>query len=108
MLIACAFNFEALTTDFTKLGRVPVPKARMNADLKQTSKANLFVIFGKPDIDILKVKPENGEGSEQLQVKINGADFFHRNTGEIRSDDPDGIACWFVDTDYNEESFFVR
>lgn len=30
------------------------------------------------------------------------------NTGEIRSDNADGIACWFVDTDYNEESFFVR
>jgi len=26
----------------------------------------------------------------------------------VRSDDVDGIACWFVDTDYNEESFFVR
>ena len=21
---------------------------------------------------------------------------------------PEGIACWFIDTDYNEESFFVR
>ena len=35
-------------------------------------------------------------------------DVFHPNTGEIRSDGPDGIACWFIDTDYNEESFFVR
>ena len=30
------------------------------------------------------------------------------NSGEIRSDGADGIACWFIDTDYNEESFFVR
>ena len=25
-----------------------------------------------------------------------------------QSDNADGIACWFIDTDYNEESFFVR
>jgi adenine-specific DNA-methyltransferase len=33
---------------------------------------------------------------------------FHPNTGEVRSDGAEGIACWFIDTDYNEESFFVR
>jgi adenine-specific DNA-methyltransferase len=33
---------------------------------------------------------------------------FHPNTGEVRSVGADGIACWFIDTDYNEESFFVR
>ena len=44
----------------------------------------------------------------QITVKINGVDVFHPNTGEVRSDGPDGIACWFIDTDYNEESFFVR
>ena len=108
VLVACAFNYEAHSTDFDKLGRVPVLKARMNADLhmaddlKNTGKGNLFVIFGEPDIDIL----EADEG--QFQVKVNGVDVFHPNTGEIRSDGADGIACWFVDTDYNEESFFVR
>ena len=44
----------------------------------------------------------------QIQVKVNGVDVFHPNTGEVRSDGADGIACWFIDTDYNEESFFVR
>jgi adenine-specific DNA-methyltransferase len=29
----------------------------------------------------------------------------HRRSAQRR---PDGIACWFIDTDYNEESFFVR
>jgi adenine-specific DNA-methyltransferase len=33
VLIACAFNYEAHTTEFSKLGRIPVLKARMNADL---------------------------------------------------------------------------
>ena len=108
VLITCAFNYDAHSTDFDKLGRVPVLKARMNADLhmaddlKNTGKGNLFVIFGEPDIDIL----DTDDG--QIQVKINGVDVFHPNTGEIRSDGADGIACWFIDTDYNEESFFVR
>ncbi len=107
-LITCAFNYDARSSEFDKLGRIPVLKARMNADLhmaddlKNTGKGNLFVIFGEPDIDIIDA--ENG----QVRVKINGVDVFHPNTGEIRSDNADGIACWFIDTDYNEESFFVR
>ncbi len=108
VLIACAFNYEAHATEFNKLGRIPVLKARMNADLhmsddlKNTGKGNLFVIFGEPDIVILHA--DDG----QIQVKVKGVDVFHPNTGEVHSDGPDGIACWFIDTDYNEESFFVR
>jgi len=108
VLIACAFNYEAHTTEFEKLGRLPVLKARMNADLhmaedlKNTGKGNLFVIFGEPDIDINEV-----EGG-QYTVKVNGVDVFDPTSGEVRSDGADGIACWFIDTDYNEESFFVR
>src|SRR5450756_2500288 len=108
VLITCAFNYDAHSSDFDKLGRIPVLKARMNADLhmaddlKNTGKGNSFVIFGEPDIDILEA--EDG----QTKVKINGVDVFHPNTGEVRSDGVEGIACWFIDTDYNEESFFVR
>ena len=108
VLIACAFNYEAHTTDFNKLGRIPVLKARMNADLhmaddlKNTGKGNLFVIFGEPDIDLIEPT------TARFSVKVNGVDVFHRSTGEVRSDGADGIACWFIDTDYNEESFFVR
>ena len=107
VLIACAFNYEAHTTEFTKLGRIPVLKARMNADLhmaedlKNTGKGNLFVIFGEPDIEMTT-------DGDMVTLKINGVDVFHPNTGEVRSDGADGIACWFIDTDYNEESFFVR
>jgi adenine-specific DNA-methyltransferase len=113
VLITCAFNYDARSSDFDKLGRIPVLKARMNADLhmaddlKNTGKGNLFVIFGEPDIDILDAAQHDGEPG-QIQVKVNGVDVFHPNTGEVRSDGPDGIACWFIDTDYNEESFFVR
>ncbi|MBO9664946.1 site-specific DNA-methyltransferase [Dokdonella sp.] len=112
VLIACAFNYDAHSTDFAKLGRIPVLKARMNADLhmaedlKNTGKGNLFVIFGEPDIDILDADPDSAPG--QLRVKVNGVDVFKPNLGKIESSSTDEIACWFIDTDYNEESFFVR
>ena len=108
VLIACAFNYDAHSSEFSRLGRIPVLKARMNADLhmaedlKNTGKGNLFVIFGEPDIDIL---PAEGD---RVRVKVNGVDMFHPSTGQVHSDGADGIACWFIDTDYNEESFFVR
>jgi len=245
VLIACAFNYEAHTTEFNKLGRIPVLKARMNADLhmaedlKNTGKGNLFVIFGEPDITVAseewlvdsarkRVAPYeifklvsglgglaevNRLGREDLldyarlsrrgeiwdyianaaggdlhsgkyrgrpgtkndwgvstvawhcagiaggtgnlsdivrkigishqrglrelaqrlrrdqqdapraheiashsplvtnhysQVTVHGVDVFKPQTGEVISDGADGIACWFIDTDYNEESFFVR
>jgi adenine-specific DNA-methyltransferase len=108
VLIACAFNYEAHATEFSKLGRIPVLKARMNADLhmaedlKNTGKGNLFVIFGEPDITLLP------EPDGKLRVKVNGVDVFKPQTGEVISSDTGEIACWFIDTDYNEESFFVR
>jgi adenine-specific DNA-methyltransferase len=108
VLIACAFSYEAYATDFEHLGSLRVLKARMNAelhmaaDLKNTGKGNLFVIFGEPDIDVLDVE------DDKKRVKINGVDVFDPTTGEVRSDGPEGIACWFIDTDYNSESFFVR
>jgi adenine-specific DNA-methyltransferase len=264
VLIACAFNYEAHATEFSKLGRIPVLKARMNADLhmaddlKNTGKGNLFVIFGEPDVAVaseewivdsagrrvapyevfklvsgvgslaevnrlnrddlqdyarlscrreiwdhitnaagghvhsgehrggsgapqyggvstvawhcagvaggvrdvpgfvravesargadirrfaqgLRRDQQNAHGANEItihslsgvdsdewrvdsgpaihcplstrhfsQVKVNGVDVFHPQTGEVRSDGPEGIACWFIDTDYNEESFFVR
>ncbi|MCW5236325.1 site-specific DNA-methyltransferase [Verminephrobacter eiseniae] len=126
VLIACAFNYDAVSSEFDKLGKITVLKARMNADLhmaddlKNTGKGNLFVIFGEPDVDILDtrgnsiVRREGGRDivvmppGEEIRVKIKGVDVFHPGTGEVRSDGADGIACWFLDTDYNEESFFVH
>ena len=108
VLITCAFNYDAHSTEFTKLGRLPVLKARMHADLhlaeelKSTTKGNLFVIFGEPDIDLLTTADGN------YQVKVKGVDVFNPNTGKIQSDNAADIACWFLDSDYNGESFFVR
>jgi adenine-specific DNA-methyltransferase len=107
-LIACAFNFEAQASDLNRLGPLPILKARMNPDLhmaedlKNTGKGNLFVVFGEPDIDLIETP------AGEIQVKVNGVDVFDPSTGDIRSTDTKGIAAWFIDTDYNEESFFVR
>ncbi|NML08356.1 site-specific DNA-methyltransferase [Sphingomonas sp. G-3-2-10] len=108
VLIACAFNFDAHSSELDKLGSLTILKARINPDmhmseeLKNTGRGNMFVVFGEPDIDVLDV------GGATVRVKVNGVDVFDPNTGDIRSSDTKGIAAWFIDTDYNEESFFVR
>ena len=107
VLIACAFNFDAHSSELGSLGGLTILKARINPDmhmseeLKNTGRGNMFVVFGEPDVDIL-------DGGPKVRVKVNGVDVFDPNTGDIRSSDTKGIAAWFIDTDYNEESFFVR
>jgi len=168
VLIACAFNFDAHSTEFSKLGRLTVLKARMNADLhmaedlKNTGKGNLFVIFGEPEVrvwegatpalqteivdcnsripifeidlnELTQKKPREKADEDRLSsirrkldrdkrflqfapelpaemiiAEVLGVDIFKPQTGEVVSHGKDGIACWFIDTDYNDESFFVR
>jgi adenine-specific DNA-methyltransferase len=108
VLIVCAFNFDAHASELSKLGPLPILKAKMNPDLhmagelKNTGKGNLFVVFGEPDIDI------KDEKDGRIRVRVKGVDVFDPNTGDIRSNDTEGIAAWFIDTDYDEQSFFVR
>jgi adenine-specific DNA-methyltransferase len=112
-LIVCGFAF-APEVDDTRLnfGSLTVLKARMNQDLrmadklKATGAGNLFVVFGEPDIVIHKLK------DDMLKVEIRGMDIFDPTTGEVRSsggkDLMNDVAAWFIDNDYDEESFFVR
>ena len=108
ILIATAFNFEAHASELIKLGPLPILKAKINPDLhmagelKNTGKGNLFIVFGEPDVEIEHLP---GDG---LQVRVLGVDVFDPNTGDVRSGDTQSIAAWFIDTDYDEESFFVR
>src|SRR5207245_6608832 len=83
--------------------------ARMNPDLsmgeellKKTGAGNLFMVFGEPDLDVRKTK------DGKIQVEIRGLDVYDPTTGEIRSSSTDDIACWFIDTMYDGEGFFVR
>jgi adenine-specific DNA-methyltransferase len=106
VVIACAFNFDAHASEFHKLGRVPVLQARMNPDLHMAGDlkaggGNLFTIFGEPDIAIHAT-------GDTVTVELRGVDIFKPALGRVDSSDADEIACWFIDTDYNEESFFVR
>jgi len=106
IVIACAFNFEAHAQELHRLGRVPILQARMNADLHMAGDlkaggGNLFVVFGEPDIEVKQ------EG-DRYRVELKGVDIFRPATGEVVSSEPDDIACWFIDTDYSGESFFVR
>jgi adenine-specific DNA-methyltransferase len=107
IMVACAFSYAAQCTDLNKMGPLPILRARMNPDLhmaddlKNTGTGNLFVVFGEPDIDLI-------EDGGDLRIRINGVNVFKPSTGQVQFDGPEGIACWFIDTDYNEESFFVR
>ena len=108
VLIVCGFAFEAHVGDETlNLGRLRVLKARMNQDLrmpelKRTGAGNLFVVFGEPDIEV------RAADGGKLQVEIKGVEVFDPTTGEVRTSGVEDIACWFIDTDYDQESFFVR
>jgi len=111
-----ALDGFAVAEETRQFGRLPVLLARMNPDLamgnelKKTGAGNLFMVFGEPDIRIHQVSGNGRSGSKarQVTVEIRGVDIFDPTTGEIRPSSTDEIACWFLDTDYNEESFFVR
>lgn len=108
VLIACGFNFDAHSSDVKNLGPLPILKAKINPDLhmaddlKNTGKGNLFVVFGEPDIE-WKLDDEG-----EIVVEVLGVDVFDPKTGEVRASGKEDIAAWFIDTNYNEESFFVR
>jgi adenine-specific DNA-methyltransferase len=110
VLIVCGFAFDAtVAEEATRLGRLTILKARMNTDLqmgnkllRKTSAANLFMVFGEPDLDVIT----NDDGT--ISIEIRGLDVYDPSTKEVRPSSTDEIACWFIDTNYNAESFFVR
>jgi adenine-specific DNA-methyltransferase len=110
LLVVCGFAFDPHVAEEAKrYGTLTVLPARMNPDLamgddllKKTGAGNLFMVFGEPDVDVHEQK----DGT--VTVEIKGLDIYDPTTGEIRSSSTDDLACWFIDTDYNGESFFVR
>ena len=105
MLIAAAFNFDAHASEMESMGSLAVLKARMNPDLHMpdlanTGAGNLFTVFGEPDV----VVHEESDG--RISIEVQGVDMY--KAGEIVSANADDIAVWFLDTDYDYESFFVR
>jgi adenine-specific DNA-methyltransferase len=135
VLLVCGFAFDpSVSEEAKRYGKLTVLAARMNPDLamgdellKKTGAGNLFMVFGEPDVEIRRIHPqitqmaadgkkdkkkkqsENlGESADQIVVEIKGVDVYDPTTGQIRNSSTDDIACWFIDTDYNGESFFVR
>ncbi|WP_199504751.1 site-specific DNA-methyltransferase [Qipengyuania sp. YIM B01966] len=105
LLIAAAFNFDAHAGEMDRMGPLTVLQARINPDLHMpdlanTGAGNLFTVFGEPDIVV------HDEGDGMISIEVQGVDMY--KGGQIESGDADDIAVWFVDTDYNYESFFVR
>ena len=127
LLLVCGFAFDPLageasdefrptsrdgfaaTVQERQMGKLPVQLVRMNPDLamgeellKKTGAGNLFMVFGEPDLLVHSV------AGGEIEVEVRGVDVYDPTTGQIRSSSTDDIACWFIDTDYNGESFFVR
>jgi len=109
LLIVCGFAFDPhVAEEIKRYGKLTVLPTKMNPDLamgdellKKTGTGNLFMVFGEPDIEITEVKGK-------IMVQIHGLDVYDPTTGQIRNSSIDDLACWFIDTDYNGESFFVR
>lgn len=110
LLVVCGFAFDPHVAEEAKrYGKLAVLPTRMNPDLamgdellKKTGTGNLFMVFGEPDVDI----NESKDGAVTIEIK--GLDIYDPTTGEVRSSSTDDLACWFIDTNYNGESFFVR
>jgi adenine-specific DNA-methyltransferase len=109
-LIVCGFAFDPYVSEETKqYGSLTVLPVRMNPDLsmgadllKKTGAGNLFMVFGEPDLEIKR------QSDGRIVVELHGVDVYDPTTGELRSHSTDQVLCWFIDTDYNGESFFVR
>ena len=131
LLVVCGFAFDPhVSEEVKRYGKLTVLPAKMNPDLamgdellKKTGAGNLFMVFGEPDVEIRAARRDDRgndfsrsgatEGAttgpaKQIVVEIKGVDVYDPTTGQIRNSSTDDIACWFIDTDYNGESFFVR
>ena len=125
LLVICGFAFDPGAGEITRefapdgdgftvaaeermMGRLRILLARMNPDLamgadllKKTGAGNLFMVFGEPDLHIAR-------DGDFLTIELRGVDVYDPTTGQVRSGSTDDVAAWFIDTDYNGESFFVR
>ena len=108
LLIVAGFNFEGYAADEDmRMGSLTILPIKMShelmvRELKNTGEGNLFMVFGEPDVEI------ETHQDDTVSVKLLGVDVYDPRKGLVHSDTPDDIACWFIDTAYNGEAFFVR
>jgi adenine-specific DNA-methyltransferase len=110
LVVVAGTSFEASAFSETSIEGLQVMKVKINPDLsmgdllKKTGSGNLFLAFGEPDVEVKEKK-------DGIVVEIKGVDVYDPVRSEIRSSgsgDPEhDIAAWFIDTNYNDEAFFV-
>ncbi|MGB8658307.1 MAG: site-specific DNA-methyltransferase [Candidatus Zixiibacteriota bacterium] len=111
LLVVAGTSFDASAFSIpAQVNGLQVMKVKINPDLsmgdllKKTGVGNLFLAFGEPQIKVKETK-------DGITVEIVGVDVYNPVKGEIRSSgsgDPEHeIAAWFIDINYNGESFFV-
>jgi adenine-specific DNA-methyltransferase len=105
-------QYEANDSGINTVGELPLGKLRvlmvrmnpdllMGRDLRKTASANLFMVFGEPEIDW---KRQDGK----IVVDVKGVDVYDPLRDEIRSRSTDQIYLWMIDTNYDGKSFFMR
>ena len=114
LLLVCGFAFDPprqTRGEPSSYGKLTVLPARMNPDLamgdellKKTGAGNLFMVFGEPDVEH-HASARTASSSVEIQRRRRLRPDHRRRSAARSTDD---IACWFIDTDYNGESFFVR
>lgn len=95
-----SLNVETITHD--EATRNNIPTAEYQSVMRKDEQDPVRVAYARGPAE------QQAHKDDKITFTFNGVDVFHPGAGEVRSDGPEGIACWFIDTDYNEESFFVR
>ena len=108
LLIVAGFAFEGYTAgEDTRIGSLPILPVKMGRELmvrelKNTGEGNLFMVVGEPDIEV------KNNSDDTITVELLGVDVYDPVQGLLRSNTPENIACWFIDTAYTGEAFIVR
>ena len=68
--------------------------------LKTTASSQLFSVFGEPDV---KLKEKKGEYS----IHLRGVDVYDPIDGVVHSENAERVAAWFVDSDYDGQTFCI-
>ena len=106
LVIIVGFEFAPETGD-EKVGRVGVVRVRMHRDLqirdlKDDDRHPAFVIVGQPEIRV------HDEPHDQISVELLGYDTYDPATGTVKAGGANDVACWMLDTAYDDTSFFAR
>lgn len=109
-VLFAGFAFDAGAQQYIHNYRAPknlqILMANIAADvlvpdlLKNRRGQQFFAVFGEPDARL------DRSGSD-FTVNLLGMDVYDPSSGEVSSAGTDGVAAWFLDTDYDRRSFLI-